>query len=143
MSMKLPTGSEKMATQEERNLVKSLTIPELSASAGFATRLSEQQGVVTEFVRRIGPVWLLTRMPGNMGDHLIWSGTERLMTSGGVEYVCISIGELQQSAGRQRPGTLVIPGSGALTTRFHEWLPELYPFRGRDGSSRISTLLNP
>jgi hypothetical protein len=125
MSMKLPKDSEKMATQEEKNTVKSFTMPELSASAGFAARLSEQQGVVTEFVRRVGPVWLLNQMPGNMGDHLIWAGTERLMTSGGVDYVCISIGELRLSAGRALPGTLVIPGSGALVSRFHEWLPEL------------------
>jgi exopolysaccharide biosynthesis predicted pyruvyltransferase EpsI len=100
-------------------------MPKVSPLEDFELRLKGHQVAVSEFVQQVGPIWLLTCMPGNIGDHLIWAGTENLLESGGVDYTSISKDELQKTANRVRHGTLVIPGSGALTSRWCEWLPEL------------------
>lgn len=115
-----------MRTNENKASPGSLLFKESrSASVDLCSRLSSHQVVVAEFVKRESPVWLLTSMPGNIGDHLIWQGTEKMLVSSGVEYRCISKDELQNTPALPRSGTLVIPGSGALTTRWHEWLPDL------------------
>lgn len=60
-------------------------------------------------------------MPGNIGDHLIEAGSEKLLKYGGINFNKILISEIQHL----NDGTLVIPGSGAWTNLFHEWLPQL------------------
>jgi exopolysaccharide biosynthesis predicted pyruvyltransferase EpsI len=108
-------------------------------TANFLHRMQAVGRPVTEVIRQIGPVWLLTEMPGNIGDHLIWLGTEALLTEGGCTSTDISVAELLQSAKQPRPGTLVIPGSGALTVLWNEWLPELVQ-RAAGGFDRVLIL---
>jgi exopolysaccharide biosynthesis predicted pyruvyltransferase EpsI len=64
----------------------------------------------------------LTDLPGNIGDHLIWAGTVDFLESHQIKFKEISISELSRTEFIN--GCLLVPGSGALTTHFHEWLPE-------------------
>ena len=61
-------------------------------------------------------------MKGNLGDHLIWAGTDDLFRGSDLPVVRVGLGELTHVAHPR--STLVIPGSGALSRRWHEWLPE-------------------
>jgi exopolysaccharide biosynthesis predicted pyruvyltransferase EpsI len=64
-------------------------------------------------------------MPGNIGDHLIWLGTERLLGLENVSYTNISVTEVKSRiTSFTQNATLIVPGSGALTSLFNEWLPE-------------------
>jgi exopolysaccharide biosynthesis predicted pyruvyltransferase EpsI len=63
-------------------------------------------------------------MPGNTGDHLIWLGTERLLGLENLAYVKVTVTEVNTKTTRYpRNATLIVPGSGALTSLFNEWLP--------------------
>lgn len=70
-----------------------------------------------------GPLRLIVRMPGNIGDHLIWRGCCDLFERHGVH--AERIDHQQALDGPHPDATLVIPGSGALTRLWHEWLPAL------------------
>lgn len=70
-----------------------------------------------------GPLRLIVRMPGNIGDHLIWRGCGDLFERHGVH--AERIDHRQALDGPHPDATLVIPGSGALTRLWHEWLPAL------------------
>ena len=69
------------------------------------------------------PLRLLCDMPGNMGDRLIWAGTDDLLAAAGVQPVRLPVPAVPSTVARDE--CLVIPGSGALATIWHEWLPAL------------------
>lgn len=71
----------------------------------------------------LGPLRLIVRMPGNIGDHLIWRGCCDLFDQHGIAAERIDHHEALEASHPEH--TLVIPGSGALTRLWHEWLPEL------------------
>jgi exopolysaccharide biosynthesis predicted pyruvyltransferase EpsI len=77
---------------------------------------------ISNFIKQNSNIFLLTDLPGNIGDHLIWEGTIDFLKLNQIKYKKISISELSRIGCID--GCLLIPGSGALTTYFHEWLPE-------------------
>ena len=89
----------------------------------FRERACEYRKVLCSHLAGIGPVHLLAAMPGNIGDHLIWAGTEDLLRREGVGFRWLDIGDVEACDASE--GSLVIPGSGALTRLWHEWLPDL------------------
>lgn len=97
----------------------------ISPSLEFHKRLREYKNALHQFLSMCPPVWTLTDMAGNIGDHLIWDGTEKLLKDLPVASQKISALELNGDLGMKRHGTLVIPGSGAFSRNFHEWLPPL------------------
>jgi exopolysaccharide biosynthesis predicted pyruvyltransferase EpsI len=89
----------------------------------FAARLADYRGMLIHDLRGRAPLRLLTGMHGNMGDHLIWSGTEALLAAADTPFERLAMWDV--AAGSFRDECLVVPGSGALTRVWHEWLPEL------------------
>lgn len=63
-------------------------------------------------------VWLLSEMAGNVGDHLIWRGTERLFDGLLLKFQRISCSEINGEKTQYNNDTLVIPGSWAFTRNF-------------------------
>jgi exopolysaccharide biosynthesis predicted pyruvyltransferase EpsI len=86
-------------------------------------RLDLYGQTLAHWLRGLGPLRLIVRMPGNIGDHLIWRGCCDLFERYGLAAERIDHGEALE--GRHPEHSLVIPGSGALTRLWHEWLPEL------------------
>lgn len=83
---------------------------------------------VADLLGRWGPLFLLTGMRGNVGDQLIWRGTDELLASRGLSAERVPVTDHEPNGQRpltRRLGCLVIPGSGAFTGRWHEWLPAL------------------
>jgi len=76
------------------------------------------------FIRKESDLYLLTDMPGNIGDHLICAGTTELLVSGNIQFKDMPVGDVA-NATRKR-GTLLIPGSGAFDRRWHECCPIPY-----------------
>jgi len=89
----------------------------------FASRLADYRGLLIRDLQTRAPLRLLTGMHGNTGDHLIWSGTEALLAAAEVPFERLPMAEI--TAGWFRDDCLVVPGSGALTRVWHEWLPDL------------------
>jgi exopolysaccharide biosynthesis predicted pyruvyltransferase EpsI len=89
----------------------------------FRARACEYRRLLCSHVADGGPVHLLTGMPGNIGDQLIWAGTEDLLRSAAIGFGRLDVGDVE--AFQASEGSLVIPGSGALTRLWHEWLPDL------------------
>jgi exopolysaccharide biosynthesis predicted pyruvyltransferase EpsI len=87
----------------------------------FFARRTLYRASLLNFLAGQPNLYLLTGMPGNIGDHLIWVGTEDLLAGGSISYASMPLKELDNACLPQ--GTLLIPGSGALTKSFHEWLP--------------------
>jgi hypothetical protein len=79
--------------------------------------------LVVEALPPSSPTYLLTGMHGNVGDHLIWAGMERLLISRGVAFTRIAQHAVATIEAPE--ATLLVPGSGAWSTRWHEWLPAL------------------
>ena len=80
---------------------------------------------IHSYLRQDGPIFLLAEMKGNIGDRLILHGTERLLSAHAITYDRLPVAALAQTPDRLVGATLVVPGSGAWTTRWHEWLPDL------------------
>jgi exopolysaccharide biosynthesis predicted pyruvyltransferase EpsI len=76
-----------------------------------------------EFLKKQNSIFLLDELPGNLGDHLIWEGTEHFLNSNGIHFIKIPVLNIHEVLNKN--ASLVIPGSGALDTLFHEWLPRL------------------
>ena len=96
------------------------------ALLSFRERACEYRRRICSHVAAIGPVHVLTGLPGNIGDHLIWAGTEDLLRSVDIGFHRLHMADVADVTGRdRRDGALVIPGSGALTRLWHEWLPNL------------------
>ena len=91
----------------------------------FSKRLANYGFAIAAFLREVKPVSLLTEMPGNVGDELIHLGTRSFLESAAIAYAPISVSEINCSYHSAVGGTLVVPGSGALTREYHEWLPSL------------------
>jgi exopolysaccharide biosynthesis predicted pyruvyltransferase EpsI len=97
----------------------------VNSPLNFFDRLHSYGYAIADLLKQEQPLWLLTDMPGNIGDHLIWAGVERLFDISGIVFNRISVQELTELEKQPSLGTLVIPGSGAFTLRWHEWLPLL------------------
>ena len=69
-----------------------------------------------------GESFLLTQMPGNIGDHLIVRGTETFLAGREIAVTPVAVPEVEHHG---RGGRLIVPGSGALTKDWNEWLPAL------------------
>ena len=110
------TGSAQLRTATSPKVVE--------VSEQFRERLRQHGEAMCQFIRGLGPIRLLAGIPGNLGDHLIWQGTRRLLARHGVQYEEVDLSELVTLNWPSQIGTLVIPGSGALTAHFNEWLPE-------------------
>lgn len=95
-----------------------------SSQAHFVRRLEHYAEATVRFINEgPTPTTLLTEMKGNIGDHLIWRGTRRMLDQYGASYAELALGELTGSPQTVRAGTLVVPGSGAFRSRSHKWLP--------------------
>ena len=91
----------------------------------FQERLNLYQKFYLNFFKEFHyPIDFLSNMPGNYGDHLIWSGCINLFNLINLNFNQLSYEELLVTRER-KSRILVIPGSGAMTLRWHEWLPEL------------------
>jgi exopolysaccharide biosynthesis predicted pyruvyltransferase EpsI len=91
--------------------------------AAFPERLDFYGQALARWLHQRGPLRLIVRMPGNIGDALIWRGTCDLFERHRID--AERIDHRQALDGPHPDTTLVIPGSGALTRLWHEWLPEL------------------
>jgi exopolysaccharide biosynthesis predicted pyruvyltransferase EpsI len=91
--------------------------------AAFPERLDLYGQALARWLHQQGPLRLIVRMPGNIGDALIWRGTADLFERHRID--AERIDHRQALDGPHPDTTLVIPGSGALTRLWHEWLPEL------------------
>jgi exopolysaccharide biosynthesis predicted pyruvyltransferase EpsI len=87
----------------------------------FQARKALYKESLLHFLAQQSDLCLLTNIPGNIGDHLIWAGTEDLLAFGGIPYTSILLKDIQDIDLPR--GTLLVPGSGALTKSYHEWLP--------------------
>jgi hypothetical protein len=96
----------------------------------FYARRSAHRDELLTYLGEQHDLHLLTEMRGNTGDQLIWSGTRDLLASGRVPYSPITLGEVGEAAHPR--STLLIPGSGAFDSRWHEWLPETVSTAARD-----------
>jgi len=100
------------------------TISILPEEDSFIKRLRLHQRAVGDFIRTKGEILLLSNMPGNIGDHLIWAGTERLLELEAIPYQRVTVEEVRNSLGKTlESSTLIVPGNAAMTTRWNEWLP--------------------
>lgn len=89
----------------------------------FPERLDLYGQALARWLIAQGPLRLIVRMPGNIGDHLIWRGCCDLFERHGVH--AERIDHHRALDGPHPDTTLVIPGSGALTRLWHDWLPAL------------------
>ena len=106
------------------SLRKVVSTPKLvGAPREISFRIERHSEAICQFLRKVTPLYLLNEIPGNVGDQLIWEGTRRLFAASGIDYATITLDEVIKSGTSSRNGSLVVPGSGALTTNFHEWLP--------------------
>ena len=86
-------------------------------------RLATYADSLGRYLRVEPHLFLLSDMPGNIGDHLIWKGTQRLLKNQSIDFEHISVEHVIENLTSYSESTLVIPGSGAMTSRWHEWLP--------------------
>lgn len=92
---------------------------------GFWERLEKQNQDLAAFLNfQMNDLYLLTEMPGNLGDHFIWVGTKHFLNKNQIEWTAVTADQLRLQA-RKSKGILLIPGSGAFSKHWHEWLPEL------------------
>jgi hypothetical protein len=93
-------------------------VPESLDRARWGARRRHQRHALRRLVASHPDPHLLTGVPGNTGDLLIAAGVDAAVGDlvGRVPY-----GEHHDHRG----GTLVVPGSGAWSRAYHEWLPEL------------------
>lgn len=87
--------------------------------ARWRLRRAVHARALRRLVRGLPSPVLLTDVPGNTGDLLIASGVDALL--GDIVVDRVRYGEQDGRNGR----SLVIPGSGAWSQTYHEWLPEL------------------
>lgn len=83
------------------------------------------------------PVLVLSDLPGNIGDRLIWAGTDVLLETAGIRARRVPV--VAMSRMTTRNACLVVPGSGALTSIWHEWLPALVA-KAADRCARVVIL---
>lgn len=98
-----------------------------NAPPSFRERWDAYRGLLVSHLAALGREWplrLLCDMPGNVGDRLIWAGTHDLLAAAGCGAAHpLPVAEVRATAARD--ACLVVPGSGALTAIWHEWLPAL------------------
>lgn len=96
----------------------------------FRERWTIYRDVLVTHLATLGREWplhLLCDMPGNVGDRLIWAGTDDLLAAAGVRASPLPVAAVADPVFDTvaRGGCLVVPGSGALTAVWNEWLPAL------------------
>jgi len=52
----------------------------------FSQRLTNYADGIGDYLRTMQHVFLLSDMPGNIGDHLIWAGTQRLLKDQDINF---------------------------------------------------------
>lgn len=92
---------------------------DLVARTRFRVRRAWHRASLRRRVARLDRPVLLTGIPGNVGDQLIWAGLEA--ACGDLLPRRLPLCEVAGARG----ATLVIPGSGAWSPGYHEWLPDL------------------
>jgi exopolysaccharide biosynthesis predicted pyruvyltransferase EpsI len=115
-------------TIEIKQLTQNTTIwsggSETTAPTNFLNRLQVFQKTLCQYLLENQPLTLLTKIPGNRGDHLIWLGTEKLLAPVSHVMSRLSWNDLCAQDTPKHAGTLIVPGSGAMTKLWHEWLPK-------------------
>tara|TARA_B110000503_G_scaffold27548_1_gene43980 strand:- start:2113 stop:2973 length:861 start_codon:yes stop_codon:yes gene_type:complete len=91
----------------------------------FDTRVTSYRNMYGNFLRDAKKVRLLTEFPGNIGDRLIFEGTKRLLDLEEIRHRELSLADFVASNADFSKEVLLIPGSGALTEIYNEWLPEV------------------
>jgi len=86
-------------------------------------RLISWGNAIAQYLRKYSNIYLLREIPGNVGDHLIWEGTTVFLDNQNISFKEIAMQDLHGVSSIN--GCLLIPGSGALSKNFNEWLPEL------------------
>jgi exopolysaccharide biosynthesis predicted pyruvyltransferase EpsI len=89
----------------------------------YYNRLDAFKVGIGGYLRAEQHIILLSGMPGNIGDHLIWAGTRRLLKDQDIDFDQMNVKDVIDNNLSYGNSTLVIPGSGAMTGRWHEWLP--------------------
>jgi exopolysaccharide biosynthesis predicted pyruvyltransferase EpsI len=89
----------------------------------FFSRSSSYADSIGSYFRVEPHLFLLSEMPGNIGDHLIWEGSQRLLKNQFIDFEYISVKNVIDNRTSYSESTLVIPGNAAMTSRWHEWLP--------------------
>jgi exopolysaccharide biosynthesis predicted pyruvyltransferase EpsI len=95
-----------------------------AAPFNFLNRLEVFQSSLCQYLLKNQPLTLLTEIPGNIGDHLIWLGTENLLSPVSHLMNRLALSDLSALDNTHHNGTLIVPGSGAMTAFWHEWLPD-------------------
>ena len=60
----------------------------------FVMRRELYDAMICSYLLGFHHIYLLTQLRGNIGDHLIWAGTEDLLRSGGVVFLEVSISDM-------------------------------------------------
>jgi hypothetical protein len=79
--------------------------------------------VIVQYLRGQTDVVLLVDLPGNVGDLFIHEATKHLLVKFGVGFREASVSDVLSRI--DDASTLLVPGSGAWTANWHNWLPEL------------------
>lgn len=94
-----------------------------SYPAQFSDRLKRYAEATARFINQgPAPTTLLRAMTGNMGDHLIWRGTQRMLDWYRVPYAELDVRDVPDRTQGMIRGTLIVPGSAGFSTRWHEGL---------------------
>lgn len=112
--------------------------PPARESPSFRQRWAAYRGMLVSHLADLArnrPLRILCDMPGNIGDRLIWAGTDDLIRAAGVDARPLSVAAVSSTVSPAE--CLVIPGSGALTTVWHEWLPAVVD----DAAKRFSRVV--
>lgn len=102
---------------------------EPAGAPDFRTRWDAYRGLLTSHLADLAREWqlrLLSEMFGNIGDHLIWDGTDDVFAAAGVHFNRVPRAAIPEMTVRDaRHACLVIPGNAAFTAIWNEWLPAL------------------
>jgi hypothetical protein len=99
--------------------------------AAWRMRLRWHRQRLRRIVASLDSPILMVDLPGNVGDQLIWSGIDAALDDLFVDRVPVA--HVDATSGH----TLVVPGSGAWSSKYDEWLPDLVA----SASGRFATVL--
>ena len=121
-------GTQKQIKARDSVYVVNISQGKYSQQSDEVRSMNKRLGVygssLAEFLRTKAPLALLSEMPGNIGDHLIWSGTQRFLEKEDLDFSNVLVRQVLDRLHPYSNKTLLVPGSGAMTSLFNEWLPE-------------------
>jgi exopolysaccharide biosynthesis predicted pyruvyltransferase EpsI len=85
--------------------------------------LTLQRKNLGAYLRTLSSFELLIDMPGNTGDKFIEAGTFNFLEIENVNYIPLPFEDFNVS--ETKAANLLVPGSGAFSKYWHEWLPDL------------------